>query len=142
MAAKHPPPPDRHCVTLGDAAPWLRRTVGPVAWSVLETLAEHARNDHGNTVSCRSVRDLAGELRLANDTVARALRRLADAGLAVHEADRESSGRFGAGRYVLTVPPNVFVEPAVSGPTAVLAASSRRRVPRPADEQLALLPEV
>jgi DNA-binding IclR family transcriptional regulator len=113
-----------------------------VAWSVLEALAEHARDDHGSTVSYRSVRDLAGELRLANDTVARALRRLADAGLAVHEADRESSGRFGVGRYVLTMPPNVLVEAAVSGPPPVLVAGSRRRVPRPVDEQLALLPEV
>jgi hypothetical protein len=133
---------ERRCITLGDASPWLRRTVGPVAWSVLEAIMEHARDDSGRTVSGRSVRDLAAELRLANDTVARALRRLADTGLVVHESDRESSGRFGAGRYILTLPPDVFIDAAVSGRPPVLGSGPRRRGPRPVDEQLALLPEV
>jgi DNA-binding transcriptional MocR family regulator len=134
--------PERRHITLGDASPWLRRTVGPVAWSVLEAIVEHARDDRGRTVSCRSVRDLAGELRIANDTVARALRRLADSGLVVHEADRESSGRFGAGRYVLTLPPNVFVDAAGRDRQSGRGPVAERRVARPVDEQLALLPEV
>jgi predicted ArsR family transcriptional regulator len=119
----------------------VRRTVGPVAWSVLEVLAEHGRADLGGTVSRKSVRDLAGELGLANDTVARALRRLADASLVVHESDRASTGRFGAGRYVLTVPSDVFVDAGASVCHSVAAAGSRRR-PRPVGEQLALLPGV
>jgi len=134
-----PPTPDRRCITLGDAAPMLRRNVGPLAWSVLEVLAEHGCANRGFTVSRRSVRDLARELGLANDTVARALRRLASASLVVHEADRESSGRFGAGRYVLTVPSDVFVDGVASGSRSVPATGSRRRGRRPVDEQLALL---
>jgi DNA-binding transcriptional MocR family regulator len=129
-------------LTLGSAAAWMRRTVGPVAWSVLEVIAEHAHDDRGRAVSCRSVRDLAVELRLANDTVARALRRLADTGLIVHEADRESSGRFGTGRYVLTLPPNVFDPTSARVPPASTGPVVRRRACRSVDEQLALLPEV
>ena len=139
MAAS--PSAERHCITLGDAAPWLRRTIGPVPWSVLEAIAEQAHDDRGRTVSCRSVRDLAVDLRLANDTVARALRRLADTGLVAHEADRESSGRFGAGRYVLTLPPSVFVDAVVRDRRSARVPVAGRRVARPVDEQLALIPE-
>ena len=103
-----PPRADRPRLSLGVAAAWLRGTIGPVPWAVLEVLAERAELDGDRTVSCCSVRGLAAELRLASDTVARALRRLADASLLHHESDRDASGRFGSGRYVLTLPPNVF----------------------------------
>jgi hypothetical protein len=130
---------ERHRLTLGEAAAWLRRSTGPVAWSVLEALAEHGERDGERTVSYRSVRELAAELRLANDTVARALRKLGDAGLVRHESDREASGRFGSGRYVLNLPPNVF-DPATESEhpsPSKSAAKSRLRSSRP--EQLALL---
>lgn len=132
---------ETHCLTLGGAAPWMRSTVGPVAWSVLEALAEHAHDDAGRTVSCRSVRAISVELRLAKDTVARGLRRLADIGALHHEANRKSSGRFGAGRYILTLPPNVFVHTAAPDRPSSNGSVARRRAPRPVDEQLALLPE-
>jgi hypothetical protein len=130
---------ERHRLTLGEAAAWLRRSVGPVAWSVLEAVAEHREPDGERTVSYRSVRELAAELRLANDTVARALRKLGDAGLVRHESDREVSGRFGSCRYVLTLPPNVFdVATDSEHPTPPKsAAKSRPRSSSP--EQLALL---
>lgn len=137
-----PPAPERRHLTLGDATPWMRRTIGPIAWIVLEVLSEHAHDEGGRTVSCRSVRDIAAELRLADDTVARALRRLADSRLVVHEADRGPEGRFGFGRYVLTLPPNVFVEPVVEAPSSLASPVARRRVSRPVDDQLALLPDL
>lgn len=106
MARK--PPADPVSVTLGASAPWVRRNVGPVAWSVLEALTERAVTDSTTTMSYRSVRDLAADLHLANDTVARALRRLADHGLARHQADRSTTGRFATGHYLLTLPPDVL----------------------------------
>jgi DNA-binding transcriptional ArsR family regulator len=49
-----------------------------------------------------SVRALASELGLSKDTVAAALRRLANAGIARREDERESdSGRFGHSRYLV-----------------------------------------
>jgi hypothetical protein len=136
-----PPRADRQRLSLGEAAAWLRRTIGPVGWAVLEVLAERVELYGDRTVSCCSVRGLAAELRLASDTVARALHRLADAGLLHHEADRDASGRFGSGRYVLTLPPNVFElvpdleHPSLSKP----AAKSPVRCSNA--EQLALLSE-
>jgi hypothetical protein len=135
------PRDDRPRLTLGVAAPWLRGTVGPVASAVLEVVAERLDRREDRTVSCCSVRGLATELHLASDTVARALRRLADAGLLHHEADRDASGRFGSGRYVLTLPPNVFdlttdlEHPSLSTPPAKTPVRSSK------GEQLALLAE-
>ena len=77
------------------AAAWTRRAVGPVAWVVLEAVCERADRDGDRTVSRCSVRGLAAELGLANDTVARALRRLADSGLLCHESGRAERGRSG-----------------------------------------------
>ena len=135
------PRDDRQRLTLGVAAPWLRGTIGPVAWAVLEVVAERSDPREEGTVSCSSVRGLATELHLANDTVARALRRLAQAGLLHYAADRDATGRFGSGRYVLTLPPNVFdlatdlAHPSRSKPAAKTAVQFS------SGEQLALLPE-
>lgn len=111
------PPADPAVLRLGASAAWVRRNVGPVAWAVLEALAEHAVVDGTTTVSYRSVRDLAADLRLANDTVARALRRLADHGLAQHCSDRSTTGRFAIGHYVLTLPPDVLTPISTNPPT-------------------------
>lgn len=115
MAPK--PPADQPSLTLGASAPWVRRNVGPVAWAVLEALAEHAVVDGTTTMSYRSVRDLASDLHLANDTVARALRRLADHGLAEHCSDRSTTGRFATGHYLLTLPPDVLTPTTTTTPT-------------------------
>jgi DNA-binding MarR family transcriptional regulator len=95
-------------LTLGAAAASLRRAVGPVAWSVLEAVAERCEDAGDRTVSYRSVRDVAADLGVAKDTVAKALRRLRGAGLLEPESARQTSGWFGRGRYVITLPPNVF----------------------------------
>jgi hypothetical protein len=93
---------------LGPLAPSLRRRIGPVAWVVLECLAEHAVPRRAVTVSCRSVRELADELDLSKDSVARALQRLRRDGLAAHVDERGDDGRFGRGHYVLSLPASVF----------------------------------
>jgi DNA-binding transcriptional MocR family regulator len=112
------PPADPRGLTLGASAPWVRRSVGPAAWVVLEALAEHAIVDGTTTMSHRSVRDLATDLHLANDTVARALRRLADHGLAQHRSDRSTTGRFATGHYLLTLPPDVLTPTTSHSPTS------------------------
>ena len=111
------PQADPADLILGRSAPWVRRNVGPVAWAVLEALAEHAVVDGTTTMSYRSVRDIAADLHLANDTVARALRRLADHGLAQHRADRSTTGRFATGHYLLTLPPDVLTPTTTTAPT-------------------------
>ena len=111
------PQADPAGLTLGASAPWVRRNVGPVAWAVLEALAERAVVDGATTMSYRSVRDLAADLHLANDTVARALRRLADHGIAQHSADRSATGRFATGHYLLTLPPDVLTPTTTTAPT-------------------------
>lgn len=117
--ATEPPadPADPADLILGRSAPWVRRNVGPVAWAVLEALAEHAVVDGTTTMSYRSVRDIAADLHLANDTVARALRRLSDHGLAQHRADRSTTGRFATGHYLLTLPPDVLTPTTTTAPT-------------------------
>ena len=119
------PRADPKDLTLGASAPWVRRNVGPVAWAVLEALAEHAVIDGTATMSHRSVRDLAADLQLANDTVARALRRLADHGFAQHRSDRSATGRFAIGHYLLTLPPDVLT------PTTTHSPTSPRNRPKP-----------
>jgi hypothetical protein len=111
------PPADPTNLTIGASAPWVRRNVGPVAWAVLEALAEHAVIDGTTTMSYRSVRDIAADLHLANDTVARALRRLADHGLAQHRSDRSTTGRFATGHYLLTLPPDVLTPSPTNPPS-------------------------
>jgi hypothetical protein len=135
------PSAERNRLTLGVAAPRLRGVVGPIAWSVLEAIAERAEPDAGRTVSHRSVRELAAELRLANDTVARAIRRLADAGLLHHATNRQANGRFGSGCYLLCLPPNVFDDPTPPDPSPLTDPALPRRASSPTGEQLALLSE-
>jgi hypothetical protein len=135
-------PPERiSLMMLGSAAPWVRRIVGPVAWAVLEVLAEHSERNRERTVSARSVRGLAAELGLANDTVARALRRLGDAGLLHHESEREASGRFASGRYVLTLPPDVIDVATDLEDPSLSKSAAKPRVRPSSGEQLALLAE-
>jgi DNA-binding transcriptional MocR family regulator len=111
-------PADPRGLTLGASASWVRRNVGPVAWVVLEALAEHAIVDGTTTMSYRSVRDIAADLHLANDTVASALRRLAGHGLAQHRSDRSTTGRFATGHYLLTLPPHVLTPTTSHSPTS------------------------
>ena len=109
-------------LTLGPDAGLMRRDLGPIAWAVLECVAAGAIENADHTVSYVSVRGVAGELDLANDTVARALRRLADKQLVAYVPARARDGRFAPSRYRLTIPSDVFLR---------AAASPSSRDPRP-----------
>lgn len=111
---------------------------------MLEHLAETAEDRAGNTVSYETVRSTASALGLANDTVARALRRLADAGLITHIPGRSVDGRFASSHYRLTFPADVFIGLPVSTPAASPNRSRRSSSrPQPADAtQLSLIDAV
>jgi hypothetical protein len=136
------PPADAASLTLGPSAPWVRRNVGPVAWSVLEALTEHAESRGTSTVSYRSVRDIAGELELAKDTVAGALRRLADHRLIAYVAGRSRDGRFAPSHYRLTLPSDLFL--GLSNPVAPTPTRPKPNRPahRPRPAQLSLIDDV
>lgn len=128
-------------LTLGPAAPDVRRAVGPIAWAVLECLAASCVDRAGETVSYEAVRGIADSLDLAKDTVARALRRLSAQRLVTYVASREHDGRFGSSHYRLTLPPDLFAEsihkstPAPAKPNS----HSRRQSTRPRPSQLSLI---
>jgi hypothetical protein len=122
----------------------MRRAVGSIAWCVLEHLAETAEDRAGNTVSYETVRSTAGALGLANDTVARALRRLADAGLTTYVPGRAVDGRFASSHYRLTFTADVFIGLSFPKPAASASRSRGSRTrPQPADAtQLSLIDAV
>ena len=128
-------------LTLGRAAPDVRRAVGPSAWAVLECLAASCVDRAGETVSYESVRGIAESLDLAKDTVARALRRLIAQELVTYVASRADDGRFGSSHYRLTLPHDLFTEsihkstPAPPRPNS----QSRRQSTRPRPSQLSLI---
>jgi hypothetical protein len=126
-------------LTLGPAASSMRRDVRPIAWTVLECVAAAGIERAGGTVSFTSVRGVADELGLAKDTVARALRRLADEQLVGYVPARAHDGRFGTSRYRLTIPLDVFL-PAASILSAPAQRSKTGRPARPSrPAQLSLL---
>lgn len=125
-------------LTFGPSAPAMRRTLGPVAWAVLECLAEHSGARSEVTVSCRSVRDLADELDLAKDTIARALQRLHRDGLVSRVDERRDDGRFCRGHYVLSLPPGVFMR-AIEARPRPARQRPRSRPAGSATQQLALI---
>lgn len=90
-------------IWIGPDAGELRRTVGPLAWCALESLADRAQpGTDGLTVEA-SVRSLAGELGVAKNTAHRALTALIRAGVVSSTQTRDGGGRFVAGRYRLHV---------------------------------------
>lgn len=137
-------PPEARTLTLGPAAPSMRRAVGSIAWCVLEHLAETAEDRAGDTVSYESVRGIAGALGVAKDTVARALRRLADADLVTHVPGRTDDGRFAPSHYQLMVPVDVFPDLPVTTPITQSTRPHRStNRPRPSDAtQLSLIDPV
>jgi hypothetical protein len=124
----------------------VRPAVGPAAWFVLETLAAEATSTGPRVeVECNT-RGLAEIVGLSKDTVARAMRRLAAAGL-VARVDRRDyrTGRFASTTYVVdldvagvrvdTVPDSA----AVARCDTVPAASRPSAEPDEANAQLSLL---
>ncbi|MGE0705340.1 MAG: hypothetical protein AB7P22_15540 [Vicinamibacterales bacterium] len=128
-------------LALGPAAVEIRRALGAIAWVVLEHLRAVAETCDDGSVSHESVRGIATELDLANDTVARALRRLAAAGLTEYGPSRSLDGRFSRSHSRLTFPADLFLSP-VRSPRVVeapptTAPTNRRRPSRV--EQLSLI---
>jgi hypothetical protein len=128
-------------LTLGPAAPEVRRAVGPIAWAVLECLAAGCVDREGETVSYESVRGIADFLDLAKDTVARALRRLIAEQFVTYVASRADDGRFSSSHYRLTLPPDLFAESVhESTPEPPKPNKQSRRHPtRPRPSQLSLI---
>ena len=94
--------------------------VGPTAWVVLETLLHDAEPTGSDEYAAhRSIRDLAAEIGLAKDTVARAIRALREVGLISHAQRRSGAGTFDPGRYAISLPNDVATT------SAVIAAASR-----------------
>jgi DNA-binding transcriptional ArsR family regulator len=119
-------------VIVGPGARDVVVRLGPVAWVVLERMAQQAMADGDDLVVCASVRSLAAELGLAKDTVAWALRRLRRAGLVEFVGER-----FERGSYRLTVPADVLrVDDSVRGSRS---PRSRYRLDKPTLSQLSLL---
>jgi DNA-binding transcriptional ArsR family regulator len=79
----------------------MRRRLGPTSWVVLEEILQRAEVD--GRVARVSIRTLAASLGLAKDTVARAVRRLRDAGLLDAVQERASTGIFETGTYRVTI---------------------------------------
>ena len=131
------PAEPRRALVLSSAAPAWRRSLAPLSWVVLESLAESSRERSGTTVSEKSVRALADELGLAKDTVARAIQRLQRAGLVSRIDARLCDGRFGHGCYVLDIPDDLFNVCSARAPSATTRRAATKSSHRP--EQLALL---
>lgn len=123
-------------VTVLPGAAHLRRAVGPTAWVVLETLLHDAEPTGSHEyVAHRSIRDLAAEIGLAKDTVARAMRSLRGVGLISHAQCRTGAGTFDPGRYEISLPNDVITTSAAITPASCAAS---RSTPRATTAQLSL----
>ena len=96
-------------VVVGAAAGELRRALGPTSWMVLEELLLCSTGPADACVAQVSVRALAASLRLAKDTVGRAIRRLRSAGLVTVVQQRTDAGIFDTGTYLIAVPDCITV---------------------------------
>ena len=124
-------------VTVLPGAAHLRRVVGPTAWVVLETLLHDAEPTGSDEyVAHRSIRDVAAEIGLAKDTVARAIRALREVGLISHAQCRTGAGTFDPGRYAISLPNDVITTSAAITPASCAAP---RSTPRATTAQLSLV---
>jgi DNA-binding MarR family transcriptional regulator len=128
-------PPDAAGLTvvLEAGCSQARRTLGPLAWAALEVIASHSNDVDGSLVASFSVRALATELAVAKDTAARALDSLHRSGLVERAQTRGDHGKFGRGRYLVTLPAGVLtldvgcVSMTSSPPRQSSTTRSRRR---------------
>jgi DNA-binding transcriptional MocR family regulator len=115
----------------------LRRAIGPVAWFVLEELmlGEAGERPDGRAVRA-SVRSLASAVSLNKDTVARALRVLARAGIVVLQPQATAVGRFGSGGYLVAPVAGIDVVGGVEHTPTTPTRPSKRTPPPPNQLQL------
>lgn len=107
------------------------RRLGTTAWVVLELLTLEAADADGALVARTSARSIAEAVSVSKDTAAGALRRLADAGLVERRPQHRTSGRFGAGGYVLHLPAGLATAVRRSDETPPVPAPADRARPRP-----------
>lgn len=143
-------------VELDDASRALRRSIGPVAWAVLEDLAADAQESDAGWVVATNVRRIAADVGISKDTAARALRRLITAELVTRApSGRGERGEFATVSYQLHVDRAVGVSirtrarqiDATAAPRAQISlldagASSRRRLRDVGTAQASLFDEV
>jgi hypothetical protein len=92
----------RRLVVDVERAPTLRAAIGPMAWLVLEALAERCPPRSPSAELEFNTRQLSAALGLYKDSVARALRILASRGLVRRTDHRDPrSGRFQASVYLV-----------------------------------------
>ncbi len=119
-------------VILGAGALDVVVQLGPVAWVVLERMAQQSTVDGDDVVVWASLRSLARDLGLAKDTVAQGVSRLLRAGLVEFVGER-----FERGAYRLTIPRDVLH---VDGSAPATRSSRSRQRPGVASwSQLSLL---
>lgn len=109
--SSRPQEPAAGLLVTADARP-LCRAVGATAWAVLHDVALDARPaPQGRLVAATNVRRIAAHLGIGHDTAARALARLAGAGLVVRRDRRRGrSGQFVPSLYELRLAPGAGVE--------------------------------
>lgn len=106
----------------------LRRQLGLTAWAVLEELVAHSHEPIECCLADASVRGLATDLGLSKDTIARALRRLGNVGIAVAEQRRTAAGTFATGTYRIAIPDClVLIDRTDPVPTPTLIRSATRQ---------------
>jgi DNA-binding transcriptional MocR family regulator len=81
----------------------------------------------GGYMTPRSIRDLAVELGLAKDTVARAVRVLREVGVLDQTHGRGNAGAFEPGRYIINLPNDVFASCVVITPPQRAETSASKR---------------
>ena len=114
-------------VTVLPSAAHLRRAVGPTAWVVLESLLQHAEPTGVDEYDARrSIRELAADLGLAKDTVARAMRVLRDVRLVTHVQRRTRVGAFDPGRYSISLPSDVVSATSAAKPSPTTEPRAQR----------------
>lgn len=92
-------------LSIDDASAAARRQLGVVAWSVLEAVALSGSTEDGAWVATTNARDLAAQLGVGKDRVAKALGVLRAAGLVVSHTSRDAStSRFAPSRYEVRLP--------------------------------------
>jgi DNA-binding transcriptional ArsR family regulator len=113
-----PADPSSVSLVIGAASLEVRRALGPSAWLVFEEMLLRSTPERGERIAHVSVRSMAAALGVAKDTVARALKRLRDAGLVTPAQPKNERGLFEAGSYVIDVPEGLTVSAMELGPQA------------------------